>query len=107
MKQDGKLANRMKDLFVTFICSKWALFSSTTLRLREQRKIHPNLFPAPDEENATVDSYLLRKHEKCVRDIQDWVHCNYSKHHVSFQLFYTVIIVIIVSKRHLSVEKLE
>lgn len=35
MKQDSKLANRMKDLCVTLICSKWALFSSTTLRLKE------------------------------------------------------------------------
>ena len=35
MKQDSKLANRMKDLCVTLICSKWALFCSTTLRLRE------------------------------------------------------------------------
>lgn len=35
MKQDSKLANRMRDLFGTSICSPSVLFSNKTLELRD------------------------------------------------------------------------
>lgn len=43
MKQDGKLTNRMKDLFVTFICSKIFVFPAQLKAHTGSPSIHPKL----------------------------------------------------------------